>query len=426
MNACDTAAMTAEGHDSEELSSWAEAALGGRTVEWRQLIGGNSRTTYLAAVETPAETIRLVVRAERGDGPFSDTELTLEREARMYRAVEGSGVAVPRLLAVAEDAGAIALSRVSGSEDWSERVLDDLLAEIAKLHRADPTAAQAAGFEPRALADLELWEGIAAAKITTPSPYLEFAFDFLRRHFPGEPERIVICHGDVGPGNVLHDGERLTGLLDWEFSHLGDPIDDLAWITVRGAMFGVDVPDFGARVRAHYAAAAEVELDPGRLAFWQAVIVLRNLVTCLASINNPTRGRDRLIHHMLVPPLQVMMVDAMARIAGVEPAAPEPLDPLPDLPGLDILDEIVGNLPLLVDATDDPEAQTRGKRMKWLGRQLVDNLPLAPAIAAADAAEGPAATDDAERLGQLGRMARRHLLLFPRQEGMVDADFAGF
>jgi hypothetical protein len=156
------------------------------------------------------------------------------------------------------------------------------------------------------------------------------------------------------------------------------------------------------------------------------VIVLRNLATCLASIGNPTRGRDRLIHHMLVPPLQVMMVDAMARIVGVEPSAAEPLDPLPDLPGLAILDEIVGNLPLLVRATDDPEARTRGKRMKWLGSQLVENLPLAPAIAAADAAEGPPASEDAARLGQLGRMARRHMLLFPRQQGLADAAFARF
>jgi hypothetical protein len=129
---------------------------------------------------------------------------------------------------------------------------------------------------------------------------------------------------------------------------------------------------------------------------------------------------------MLVPPLQVMIVDAMCRIAGVEPAEPEPLEPVAGLPGRDVLSEIVAGLPLLVDAADDDYARTRGKRMNYLGRQLAENLPLAPAIAAADAAEGPPAPGDEERLAQLGRMARRGLQLFPRQAWMAERDFASF
>ena len=41
----------------------------------------------------------------------------------------------------------------------------------------------------------------------------------------------VIVHGDFGPNNVLFapDGPAVVALLDWEFCHLGDPIEDLAW-----------------------------------------------------------------------------------------------------------------------------------------------------------------------------------------------------
>jgi aminoglycoside phosphotransferase len=41
----------------------------------------------------------------------------------------------------------------------------------------------------------------------------------------------VLVHGDFGPNNVLIDPEdfAVTALLDWEFAHLGDPIQDLAW-----------------------------------------------------------------------------------------------------------------------------------------------------------------------------------------------------
>jgi hypothetical protein len=41
----------------------------------------------------------------------------------------------------------------------------------------------------------------------------------------------VLVQGDFGPNNVLIDPEgfAVTALLDWEFAHLGDPIEDLAW-----------------------------------------------------------------------------------------------------------------------------------------------------------------------------------------------------
>ncbi|WP_205650231.1 phosphotransferase family protein [Actinoplanes solisilvae] len=41
----------------------------------------------------------------------------------------------------------------------------------------------------------------------------------------------VVVHGDYGPNNMLFDQDtfRVTGLLDWEWAHPGDPIEDLAW-----------------------------------------------------------------------------------------------------------------------------------------------------------------------------------------------------
>jgi aminoglycoside phosphotransferase (APT) family kinase protein len=41
----------------------------------------------------------------------------------------------------------------------------------------------------------------------------------------------VVVHGDYGPNNVLVDPATLaiTAVLDWEWTHPGDPIEDLAW-----------------------------------------------------------------------------------------------------------------------------------------------------------------------------------------------------
>jgi aminoglycoside phosphotransferase (APT) family kinase protein len=38
---------------------------------------------------------------------------------------------------------------------------------------------------------------------------------------------VHLAHGDFGPTNLLSDGGRLTGVVDWEFAHAGDLYMDL-------------------------------------------------------------------------------------------------------------------------------------------------------------------------------------------------------
>jgi tRNA A-37 threonylcarbamoyl transferase component Bud32 len=47
----------------------------------------------------------------------------------------------------------------------------------------------------------------------------------LQRSMPG------LVHGDYGPQNLLLDvaAWEVSAVLDWEFAHDGDPVDDLAW-----------------------------------------------------------------------------------------------------------------------------------------------------------------------------------------------------
>jgi aminoglycoside phosphotransferase (APT) family kinase protein len=41
----------------------------------------------------------------------------------------------------------------------------------------------------------------------------------------------LLVHGDYGPNNVLLDpgANEVTAVLDWEWAHAGDPLEDLAW-----------------------------------------------------------------------------------------------------------------------------------------------------------------------------------------------------
>jgi len=64
-------------------------------------------------------------------------------------------------------------------------------------------------------------------------PGYEYARDWLRANIPDD-FRAGIIHGDVGTPNALFaDGPpaRLTALIDWELSTIGDPMLDLAQLT---------------------------------------------------------------------------------------------------------------------------------------------------------------------------------------------------
>jgi aminoglycoside phosphotransferase (APT) family kinase protein len=110
---------------------------------------------------------------------------------------------------------------------------------LARLHALDW---RARGFdflgvpEPGAVAARELarWEErIRKSRLPVP-PVLAEALGWLRTAPPAAAE-IALLHGDFRLGNWLVEGRggeaTLTGILDWEMVHLGDPVEDLAWCT---------------------------------------------------------------------------------------------------------------------------------------------------------------------------------------------------
>jgi aminoglycoside phosphotransferase (APT) family kinase protein len=105
-------------------------------------------------------------------------------------------------------------------------LLDDIAAALAAVHRmpAEPALAPAAE-EP--LAQLRALHD----HLGEPHPVFELAFRTLGADRP--PERSTLVHGDFRIGNLMVDRDRVTGVLDWELSHIGDFHEDLGWIVQR-------------------------------------------------------------------------------------------------------------------------------------------------------------------------------------------------
>lgn len=423
--ALESSPTTDEEPSDAVVRNWLAERTGTVVENWRRLLIGNSRSTWSADLVNSNGRTAVIVRHDDGVGPMAGTELTLAREATVYRALAGFDPVVPTLLA--SDDRTVVLTRLPGGPGWDESVLDGLLQVLARLHQVPVVELALPGFAPTACADLDLWKRIAGSTVQPRDPVLDLAFAVLAEHFPGEPERTVLCHGDAGVGNVLVADGKLGGVVDWEFAHIGDPIDDLAWITVRAVLNGVPLDGFETAV-VRYSAASGVPLDDRRLAYWQAAVIMRNLVCCDAAISAPDSGQDKLIYFMLVTSLRSMLTTALARVAGVtlDPTPPLPAPAAP-LPGQAEMAEVARQVHLLVDELTDSDQALRGKRVRLLLSQLAVTWPLAAEAARLDAEAGASKTDDlAGQLRRLAARADRELQLFPRAARMTQVPLAGF
>ncbi len=106
-----------------------------------------------------------------------------------------------------------------------------------------------------------------------PFPALELGLHWLTRNMPANRE-VTLVHGDFRTGNFMLTPAGLSGVLDWEFAHYGDPLEDIAWLCMRDWRFGRDdkhVGGFADRepfYRVYEAASGRI-VDPAVVHYWE-------------------------------------------------------------------------------------------------------------------------------------------------------------
>jgi len=123
-----------------------------------------------------------------------------------------------------------------------------------------------------ALATLEFVRSIMDA-LPHKRPACELIYRWLVENAP-PPGPITLVHADFRTGNFMVRPDGLAAVLDWEFAHWGDPMEDIGYLCVRDWRFGVvDKPAGGLCDRATfcraYTAAGGAEIDPRRMHFWE-------------------------------------------------------------------------------------------------------------------------------------------------------------
>lgn len=197
--------------------------------------------------------------------------------------------------------------------------------ELAALHALDashPTFARLGdATEPpaaRIAANLAEWTalGLRAGR----DPIHQVALKWLSANIPPDTGPAVVLHGDAGPGNFLYDGNAIAALVDWELTHLGDPMEDLAQIAVR-SLIQPFVPM--REVFAAYAAASGRPVDLARVRFHRLYFQLSFSVpsTALAAAPDVATGASGTA--MLYGTMhRRVMVKSVAELSGIAPADP--------------------------------------------------------------------------------------------------------
>jgi aminoglycoside phosphotransferase (APT) family kinase protein len=320
------------------LRAWAGRVAGGEVTREARHAGGSHRIAWQVDVAVDDDRLRELFLTL--DAPDAGGEDGNRRDGAVLAALRETSVPVPGLVGREGPGGALLMERIAGRSDAPvgpdlEPVMTELMGHMAALHGFGPDSLDIPEL-PRpktseALA-LDQLSAVEAAYRETPGahqPLIDFGLGWLRRHVPSGPVRPALVHGDIGPGNLIYAAGRVQAIVDWEIAHWGDPMEDVAALSVRD--MATPVGSFARRVEQYEAAVGE-GVDSGRLRYYRVLVLVRNslLIALTLAQSPPSQVPAQLGAFALL--LRRAATQALAEASGVAWGAGPGTSSLPDAP----------------------------------------------------------------------------------------------
>jgi aminoglycoside phosphotransferase (APT) family kinase protein len=329
---------------SEEARQWIEQQSGGRIVHDEQQ--ARWREQQFITVERDGTTVELLARFGRDPEVVKHSRLLsrrdIEHEARVLQALQGHGLRVPAFLGYNADERFILMERLAGTNRLAEaaddetrrRIMFEYYDELAKLHALDvdtmtlegidvPKTAEEIAFAGKFCFSEDDYRDAQAGM--GPEPLLELGLWWLHANVPPDGRPVAFVQGDTGPGQFMFADGHLTGLIDWELAHIGDPMLDLGVARMRNMLY----PAGSLREPiAHYDEVSDGGVDWDALGFYTVLSMIFTPLGVAASLQSATAATaDILPRYEWDITLRRGLCDALAEVLGIElelPELPEP------------------------------------------------------------------------------------------------------
>jgi aminoglycoside phosphotransferase (APT) family kinase protein len=260
------------------MLEWVASIAGGPVVRHERHVA--RREAWVVDAERPdGSLLKGFLRLERTPKPGNPW--SLEKETAIVEALGAQAVPVTRVYGSNAELHCTLFERVDGVGEIAaaapadrRTIMEQFVDGIAAMHRLDldalglpdlpglhrPTSAREC-----ALGEVDsivaTWKDFLASYT---DPLITYGLDWLRRHAPQEVSRISLLQGDTGPGNFVYDGDRLTAIVDFEWGHFGDPLEDLGNFCVREFWTPSGCLDASLLARYEKASGVPVNLDTVR------------------------------------------------------------------------------------------------------------------------------------------------------------------
>lgn len=333
-------------NEGEEFAGKLQAAVArligppGDIIELRRLTGGATKSTWAFTAKVSGSELALVMQlaaqrpAASGEQLAQLPRVVGKNDAALMMAAARAGVPTPPIHAVLTDefdrAGYI-MDFVPG-ETIARRILREpgfaplragFAAQcgeiLARIHAVDRASVP---FLVRfdAAAQVDLYRRVFLS-YDHPVPALDLGFRWAEDHVP-EARRTTVVHGDFRMGNLICGADGIAAVIDWEISHLGDPMEDLGWICVKTWRFGGSSPVGGIGRRedlfAAYERATGSAVVPAAVRFWEIFGNLKWAVMCLmkGSAHRRPGGERSVEQHAIGRRMEEPIYDFLRLLAG--------------------------------------------------------------------------------------------------------------
>jgi len=360
----------------DDVTEWIASVTGQPVTDADRIPGGATREGWFVDSGPPeGPTRELFVRYSPAALPERSAFHRLGTEAAIMKALAPHGVAVPTILGVHPHREAVLSERVGGATwfyrikdpDEQIRVAQDFIRNLARWHRLDPHVLGIEALGPVKTVRQHALDRIGGIRWrgTAPDgsmdPLLRLSVDWLERNVPDYDGPVVLVQGDTGPGNFMYADGKVTAVVDWELAHWGDPMDDIAWLSLRTVQ---DTFTYLPDRLAEYSQLSGFEIDERRV--WYYRLFAESTMTTLypnqgegsarPGEDDETVARDigngiiyRQLHRRL-------WLEALGAVMGLEleaPSLPEPAE-LPEWHHH--YPTVLGSLQTIVPRISDPLA----------------------------------------------------------------------